>query len=145
MFWGYDYYKNHQAFDVKDRIVKNINRSFLEQKPIELDRIGGVDWEQICFISYELNGNDVSDGLDIPFKYLKIPKNAFSQIANESYWEFEGGQYGLVFFTTKQKMFIAITLGDVNKTPYFECHEAKNLVLQNHLISGERLVSLAKR
>lgn len=84
VFGVYDHYQNKQAYEVKRKILDVLSSDLEDQKTIELENIGGVEWEQVCFISYELNGYDSAHGLDIPIKYLKIPENAFSQIADET-------------------------------------------------------------
>lgn len=144
-FNAYDYYRNKQAYDVKEEIIKTLNTGFNEQKSIELENIGGMKWEQICFISYELNGIDVSNGLDIPVRYLKIPESAFSQIANESYNEFKGNEYGIAFWSLEHKMFVAILLKDAAKIPSYECHDAQNLVLLSQIKLEGRILTFNKK
>lgn len=142
----YDHYKNSRAFDAKEKIIEIVNLGFEQQKPIELGSIGGINWEQVCFISYELNGIDVSDGLDIPVRYLKIPREHFSQIANEHYNDLsKTWRYGLVFFSRAQKTFVAISLEDSEKIPASECHDAKNLMLLNKMTSEGRLLTLSEK
>lgn len=141
----YDHYKHKQAYDAKKTIIEVLESGFKEQKSIELDNIGNINWEQICFISYELNGIDVSDGLDIPVRYLKIPRTAFSQVANEYYNEFKTSRYGLVFFSVEQKILVAISLKDAEKIPASECHNAKNLVLLNQVTPQGRLLNFSQK
>lgn len=141
----YDFYKNRTAYNVKNKIIETFTSGFNEQKPIELENLGGVEWEQVCFISYELNGIDVSNGLDIPVRYLKIPRAAFSQVANEHYNEFKGHRYGMVFYSLRQKILVAILLKDVQSLSPSECKSAKNLVLLKQFKSEKSFLAFGQK
>lgn len=145
IFEAYNRFKNSEALETKSNIIEAINFGFKKKIPISLENIGGVSWDKVCFISYELNGIDVSDGLDIPVKYLKIPKHAFSQIANESYNEFVGNRAGLVFWSIKREMFVAIQLKDTGSIPAFDCHDAKDLTLLNQPTKDGHTLTLTRK
>jgi hypothetical protein len=126
-----DSYKNSDAYSVQKTIIEALNDGFKRTDPIDVENIGGIGWETVCFISYELNGIDVSDGLDIPVRYMKIPRKTFSQVANDYFTEFKSSRYGLVFFSTDQKILVAVVLKDSEPVPASECHSAKGLMLHH--------------
>lgn len=143
-FGIYDHYSNKQAYDVQEKIIATLDTGFNEQSSIKLTNIGGINWEKVCFISYELNGYDAAHGLDIPIKYLKIPSKSFSQIADETYTEFKGSEYGMVFWSLEHKIFVAIPLDDSAKVTAYECHDGKNLVLFNKVTPEGRVLNLSQ-
>lgn len=136
MFWGIDTYKNGSAYKLQRIIQKEINAIVQDNKEISLETIGGVQWDYICFASYEAKGIDVADGIDV-VQYglnkhtLDFPDYA---VANENYNELSPDWlYGLVFVSNSEQMLVAISLDKVFSASSTEdtCSKASSAQLIN--------------
>lgn len=135
-------YSNRRAFDVRGRINQAFAIGLKEGYIPPLRAVGGIEWDYICSGSYEARGIDVASTRWIAehafIRHIddKLQDLSGFDIADQTYTEFSGSEYGLVYVSVKEKLVVGTLFPDSVLLKSLGCVSAKDASLNEIINTG---------